>query len=381
MSKIAVVVCPNIRNFGSVLQSYATQKAVTELGYDNEYINYVQTKSTMYKYFIQLFIPSIMAERKSFLKRKQFQKMHSDRIMNRNSIFDKFVNEYMNSSEKYVGYRNLKKGGAKYDIAVLGSDQVWNPINSGSDFYTLNWLPYKTKRIAYSSSFGVSKIPYLLKNFYKKYLKKFDNIAVREIHGKEIIKELIGKDVPVVCDPTILFKAEQWDEIVENKPIVEGEYIFCYFLGNRLKPRKFVMELAEKTNCKIVMMPYFGEVSEYDESMNAEFVKNPGPSEFVNVIKNAKFICTDSFHGTVFSILYKKKFFVFRRHSADSNKNTFSRLESLVNIFGVQDRVVNDDVFDYKYLNSDIDYASVLNKVQEFRMESWNYLKKALEQK
>lgn len=377
MKKVAVVVCPNIRNFGSVLQSYATQKAVTKLGYDNEYIKYTKTRKTAYKYLIQLLIPSIMAERYSVLKRKFFQRKNKGFIDRRNKAFDAFVDKYMVASPKYVGYEALKKAADKYSMAVLGSDQVWNPINSGSDFYTLNWLGENTKRIAYAPSFGVSHVPMLLEGFYKRFLNRFDHISVREIRGKKIVAQLTGKKVPVVCDPTLLFKAEDWDEILPEKPVAEGRYIFCYFLGNRKEPRDCVLKLAKKTGLPIVMMPFFGEICEYDNKLNAKFADNPDPSHFVSAIRNAEYVCTDSYHGTVFSILYRKKVLVFRRHSADSSKNTFSRLESLLSVAGMKDRVVND-VWEDRFLKDSIDYDEVHKNIGKLRKFSWNYLSNSL---
>ncbi|SDA30679.1 Polysaccharide pyruvyl transferase [Ruminococcus sp. YE71] len=377
MKKVAVVVCPNIRNFGSVLQSYATQKAVTKLGYDNEYIKYVKTKKTAYKYLIQLLIPSIMAERWSFVKRKMFQRKNRELISRRNKAFDAFVDKYMTASPKIVGYDALKRAGKNYSMAVLGSDQVWNPINSGSDFYTLNWLDDSTKRVAYAPSFGVSQVPFLLSGHYKKFLAKFDHISVREIRGKKIVKQLTGKKVPVVCDPTLLFTADEWDEIQPESPVAEGKYIFCYFLGNRNEPRKCVLKLAKKTGLPIVMMPFFGEIAEYDNKLNAKFVDNPDPSHFVSAIKNAEYVCTDSYHGTVFSILYRKNVLVFRRHSADSGKNTFSRLESLLSIAGMKDRIVND-VWEDRFLTDTIDYEQVHKNIAKLRKYSWDYLSESL---
>lgn len=377
MKKVAVVVCPNIRNFGSVLQSYATQKAVTKLGYDNEYIKYRKTKKTAYKYLIQLLIPSIMAERWSFFKRKLFQRKNREFISRRNKAFDEFVDRYMTASPKYTGYDELKKAAGRYSMAVLGSDQVWNPINSGSDFYTLNWLNADTKRVAYAPSFGVSRVPALLRRSYKGFLEKFDHISVREIRGQKIVRQLTGRKVPVVCDPTLLFTADEWDDVLPKEPVAEGKYIFCYFLGNRDEPRKCVLELAKKTGLPIVMMPFFGEISEYDNKLGAKFVDNPDPSHFVSAIRNAEYVCTDSYHGTVFSIIYRKKVLVFRRHSAESSKNTFSRLESLLSIADMKDRIVND-VWEDRFISSEINYDEVTANIEKLRKFSWNYLSEAL---
>ena len=223
----------------------------------------------------------------------------------------------------------------------------------------------------------MSHVPFLLEKFYKDFLKKFDHISVREIRGQKIVKQLTGEKVPVVCDPTILFKAEDWDDILPEKNVTEGKYIFCYFLGNRREPRECVLKLAKKTGLPIVMMPFFGEICEYDNKLDAKFADDPDPSNFVSAIKNAEYVCTDSYHGTVFSILYHKKVMVFRRHSADSSKNTFSRLESLLSIAGMKDRIVND-VWEDRFITDSTDYAEVDKNIEKLRKYSWNYLSKSL---
>ena len=125
------------------------------------------------------------------------------------------------------------------------------------------------------------------------------------------------------------------------------------------------------------MMPFFGEISEYDNKLNAKFVDNPDPSHFVSAIKNAEYVCTDSYHGTVFSIIYRKNVMVFRRHSADSSKDTFSRLESLLSIAGMKDRVVND-VWEDRFITESINYDEVTENIDKLRKYSWNDLSDSL---
>ena len=150
-------------------------------------------------------------------------------------------------------------------------------------------------------------------------------------------------------------------------------------MGNRNEPRKCVIKFSKAVGLKLVMMPFFGEISEMDYTMPAEYVDNPGPREFINAIKYARYVCTDSFHGTVFSVIFQKEFMVFRRHTSDSNKDTFSRLESLLKMLGVENRSVPDDVFLDVAFENKINYTKVIPKLENIRKKSWEYLKNALE--
>lgn len=140
------------------------------------------------------------------------------------------------------------------------------------------------------------------------FLKKIKHIGVREESGQKLVKEIANRDVPVVCDPTLLFTGDEWMAIQQKEPIIKGKYILCYFLGNNPPHREFAKRLKEVTGCKIIALTHLDEFVKSDEGYADETPYDIDPADFLNLIRNAEYVCTDSFHCSVFSILYKRQF-------------------------------------------------------------------------
>lgn len=384
MKKIGICACYDNYNYGSMLQAYATQAIITELGYSNEYIVYKKKKNLKFVvnsaprifngYFIQAQINS--------MKKKKELKKHPEvckSIEIRKKAFNKFQKDYYKEfSKPYIGYKNLKKGAENYDSIVVGSDQLWLPIGLGTNFYNLMFVPDNINKISYATSFGVSSIPWYQKSRTKKYLNRIKYLSTREIKGKEIIKEISGRDAEVVVDPTLLFNGKEWLEKIKNKNIIEEKYIFCYFLGKVVQYRKEAEKLASEKGYKIVTIPHLDEFVEYDESFGDIRLYDVGPAEFVNLIRNAEYICTDSFHGTVFSLLNHKKFIIFNRFQEGSKNSRNSRIDSLCTQLNISDRRYDGNI---NNINKEIDYEAVDKKLDELRDKSKLFLKNALEMK
>ena len=190
--KIGVVNCFQIKNYGSVLQSYATQKIVQDLGYEVESIYYNKDKSfkQIMNYLPQLMLPSVIKMKyKNIKKSRYIRSKGKDFRKNfeiRNDKFNEFVDKNFIKSPHFIGYNSLKNNYKRYDIVLLGSDQVWHPINLGSHYYTLEWVGKETKKVTYSASFGVSQVPSIQKNSTRNYLSKIDSISVRETAGQSL---------------------------------------------------------------------------------------------------------------------------------------------------------------------------------------------------
>ena len=212
-------------------------------------------------------------------------------------------------------------------------------------------------------------------------MKKIRHIGVREESGQKLVKELAGRYVPVVCDPTLLFTGEEWLSIQKDKPIVEDKYILCYFLGNNPPHREFAKRLREATGCKIIALTHLDEFVKSDEGYADETPYNVDPADFLNLIRNATYVCTDSFHCSVFSMLYKKVFFTFRRYARKTKSSTNSRLDTLFRLAGVSERILEGAEDSQKCLYMEIDYKSVHQNFAKIREESYQYLQKALEDK
>lgn len=368
-------------NYGSILQAFALQSYLLELGNDVEIIRYKKTN-----YFKQasrlLYLPLLKATVKTIWKSvycKLFRrKIYTDILASRENAFLSFKKKWFRYSQVYTGRNNLVAGTQKYDCFVLGSDQVWNPMNLGGDFFTMTFIPENINKVAYAPSFGVSSVPMRQKRKTSLYLKRIDHISVREADGVRIVKELIDRDVQQVVDPTILVGREFWDGLIKD-PLVSSEYIFCYFISPNKEYRSFALELARKTGLKIVAIPFVDEFVKADVGFGDYVPGGVGPLEFVSFIKNAKYVCTDSFHGSVFSVMYEVPFFTFSRYKEDSEDSTNSRLYSFLNMVGLKQRLYySGSVISEEDLNA-LDFSSALTILKQKRNGSIQYLKEALE--
>ena len=384
MKKIGLVSCYFKNNYGSQLQAYATQKILKEYGFDVETINVSKNKdfsNGKKKYYLsQVFNFNFIKTKFGMVKLlvdKKINKELGKNISVRNSKLKEFRRNY-NLTAAYKNYLELKEASKLYDYIVVGSDQLWLPVNVVADYYTLNWVDESVKTISYSTSFGVSNIPKKYENKYKIFLNKIDCISTREDAGQKIIKNLTDRNAQVVCDPTILFNKEEWMEIQKKEPIYKDKYILCYFLGNSIEYRKFAERLKEKTGCKIVSINHCDEYVKYSDEFADEIPYDIDPGDFLNLIRNAEFVCTDSFHGTVFSLINNRKFFCFRRHNKKSKNSTNSRLDSLLSRVNLNKRLLDGNEEIEEVLNWDIDFEDVNQKIEEFRNDSKAFLENAL---
>ena len=261
------------------------------------------------------------------LDRKVNKKLNKN-LEIREKKFEEFRNKFR-LTKPFTTYEEIAQQCEKYSDVLVGSDQLWLPVNVVSDYYTLNWVPNNINKVSYATSFGISSIPKKYYDKYRKFLSRIDFISVREKNACELVTDISGKDAELVCDPTLLLNKKEWLEIQEEKPIVKGNYILCYFLGKNIEHRKFAEKLKERTGYKIVSINHCDEYVKYSDKFADEIPYNIGPGEFINLIRNAKYVCTDSFHGTVFSLINKVNFFTFERFAGKNIKmSTNSRIYS-----------------------------------------------------
>lgn len=380
--KVGIVSCYFKNNYGSMLQAYATKRVLDNNGIPNETVNIDGnrdfSKGKKKYYLSQIFNFNFIKSKMGMIKMKfdtKINKKLGKNVAIRNKKYKEFRKEFnlSRSSNTYADLTNLAK--ERYTDVLLGSDQLWLPVNVVADYYTLNWVPNSVNKISYATSFGISSIPKKYNELYKKYLKRIDRLSVREDTGVKIIKDISGLDAKLVCDPTILLTKKEWEEVAIKERIIKEKYILCYFLGNNVEHRKFAERLRKKTGYKIVSLNHADEYVKYSEKFYDVAPYDIGPREWINLIKNAEYVCTDSFHGTVFSLIFNRKFFNFRRYSSNSKASTNSRLDSLLNIVEVSnERILTgledvDKVLDYK-----IDFIRVNNNLDKYRNESKKWL-------
>lgn len=384
MKKIGLVMCFKHRNYGSMLQSFALQHYFIDNKIEFECVNY-KFPSFSFKTLIDkislLFIKSARIMKIRSLKRNLVSKflVPSDlkKLFKKRCLaFDSFSKKHFISSIVLTDRNSLIRKSKEYSAVILGSDQVLHPINLGTHFYDLSWVDDSIPKFGFSSSFGVSKIPFIQRKKTVAYLNRFKDISTREKTGSIIIESLIHKKCQNTIDPTLLYTAEQWTNMLnlKAKDNEYGQYIFCYFLGKSEKERSFARELKKNTGLKIVSLVHLDEYIPSDNSFGDERPFDIGPAEFVNLIKNASYVCTDSFHGTVFSLLYKKKVAVFDRYSNKSSVSANSRIHDLLYLLDIDKIFLREknSIFDFKKVN--LDFITIEKKLTEQRTKAEDFL-------
>ncbi len=383
MKKAGLCVRYDCDNFGSMLQILATQKAIQQVGWNYEIIRY--DKRTLLFYLTnvsRIFNPYFMKGKLTRIRKNREIKKYPEVFLG-NGLRKQCIADYRKLyigpySPVYKGYRNLKSNASNYDAVVVGSDQLWTPAGIKSKFYNLLFVPNQIRKISFSTSFGVSNIPDSQKQMTAEYLKRMDSISVREIRGAEIVEELTGRKAKVTLDPTLLYSDVDWEQMFPKNKVVDDEYILAYFLGNNETHRDAVEELKKDTGYKIVTIPFMDMFVERDLKFGDEKLFEVGPVEFLNLIRGAKFICTDSFHGSVFSILYHKQFITFNRTNDSDKQTRNSRIDSLFKLLALESRRFNEHVSLYKQMNDTISYAEVDKRLLSLRNETFSFLKEAL---
>ena len=383
MKKAGLCVRYDCDNFGSMLQILATQKAIEQMGWEYEIIRYDKKTPLFYITNIsRIFNPYFMKGKiENFLKNQKLKKYPNLQKGNqtRRKCISKYRKKYIGPYSKvYKGYSNLVKGSTDFDAVIVGSDQLWTPAGIKSKFYNLLFVPDAIKKVTFATSFGVSKVPASQKKMTARYLKRIDHISVRETKGAEIVKDLTGRDVTVALDPTLLFSGEEWESIFPKKTVIDEPYIFAYFLGENEVNRKAVEKLRQETGLKVVTSPFMDAFVKKDLSFGDIKFFKIGPVEFLNLIRGAEYICTDSFHGSVFSILNHKQFITFNRASSEDKYSRNSRIDSLFGLLGLQKRKFKQGVNLKNIIDAPIDYDIVDQKLIELRKETFDYLDNAL---
>jgi hypothetical protein len=384
--KIALVTCYFQPNYGSQLQAFATQKFFDDIQVPNETIMIDGLKGEInkakYKYFLsKIFDANTIKDKWATVKKviaKKSSHTYAMHLAERYNKFDTFAQHEFHLSKRYASFAELNKDAHDYQMFVVGSDQLWLPSNIAANYYTLNFVPREVPKMALATSFGVSQLPSAQAKLAKEFLPRIDYCSVREVSGQKLIKNLTGRDVPVVCDPTILFTAEEWDEGISKERFIKEKYLLCYFLGNNPIQREFVKKVKSLTGYKIVQLQHCDEFIASDENFPDEAPYNVGPKEFIRLIRDAEYVFTDSFHCSVFSMLFSKRFFTFRRYASDGSVSTNGRIYSLLSLVNLESRLLRGDEDAKPLLEQTINFSEVHQKLDGLRQFTWKYVKEAL---
>lgn len=366
-------------NYGGLLQSYALCNAIRKMGYDSKQISFKKERMQSGKALrlIKLIEEvSLTGTVKKILYKcnekiinmttaNTIKKSINNGINIRKDSLERFMNEIPHTI--VVDKNSINSLNVEFDTFITGSDQVWKP-GVCCDEYFLKFA--KKRKIAYAVSIGRNKLAKEDEKYIMGMAKTLDAISVRE---KETYLLLQRKqlDAKLVVDPTLLLDRSEWECFAEKYEIKE-KYLFCYFLGISKRQREMATKYAKEHGLKIVTFPYLsGVVNNVDNSFGDYRIYDANPRQFVYLIQNAEYVFTDSFHATVFSSIFWKKFIVFER---EEEKTMSGRIISLLEIYGASDRLVKDiQKIDQLSMYEDIFRNE---KLQKLRKESLAFLEK-----
>lgn len=347
-------------NYGAVLQSYALQQYLTSLGHNVEIINIVPLflkgySKTAWLKCINIRHPYRIL--KNLYNESKLYKLRKKRWQ----AFDSFIKNELHLSQE----QNIIPD--KYDAYIVGSDQVWNSKITRGLFppYFCTFPFPKGKRIylSYAASMESTQLSYSEKEQYCRLLKNFDYIGVREQELIDVIAPLTEKKVYLNIDPTLLLDNGIWNKLASD-PIIKEKYVLLYRVWNDFNSRNIANLWANENGAKVIEL-----VSWLDPNTNNNLFQAASPLQFVTLFKYADYIITDSFHGTSFSIIFKKDFYFVKVN------NSQNRSESLLSFLGISDRIINKkNVPTFTHIN----YAKVVDKLATLKCKSQQYLQNAL---
>ena len=385
MKPIGLVTCYFHHNYGSMLQAYATEMIMQEMELPYQTIackapiDYMEANKI--GYVVKKLLIGDWKMKLGKMKVEREKKRNPTFVKNwavRDAAFNRFADESFHLSPYCRNRKELSDMANNYSAFIVGSDQLWRTDSVEHGYYTLEWVPDNIRKIAYSTSIGVKEVPWFQVKKNQRFMNRFNYMALREQSACDLVYKLTGRKVQVVLDPTLLFTGEQWMGIQQIEPLTSGKYIFCYLLGNNPWQRELIKRVKVETGLKIVALQHLDEYIPSDEGFADETPYNVGPREFLNYICNAEYVFTDSFHCSVFSILYKKKFFTFSRFSETAKQSTNTRIDNLMSLTGLQQRRINAQTGVNAILNTQSDYAEVDKRLQLQRKSSMEYLRNAL---
>lgn len=363
---IGVLTFHSIHNYGSILQAYALQNIILKIIDDK------------YKYnIIDLRIKKKNQKQKINFKNinnifnKLYDIFYYKNLSIKSNKFEDFINSRLIlSDKKYSSLEEVCSVIDNYDYLIAGSDEIWNVK---SENFNLSYiLPFncKAKKISYSSSFGNvdDTCSDVLDGNIKNYLLNFDYLSVREKEIAKVINKSINKKCESLIDPVFLEDSNEWYDLAGEKRVIKGKYILYYSNGSSKNDIKVLKQISRIYKMKIVMI---NAETVHDKLIFCKKVLGAGPLDFLNLIKYAELVCTTSFYGTAFSIIFKKDFYCI-------NAEKDERIKSLLNKVELKDRIININNISLLMKNY-INFVKVENKLVYLKKYAIEFLTKTLD--
>lgn len=370
-TKIGVITYHSAYNFGSVLQAYATQESIEKIGYSVEIVNY-RMKSQI-KYYSMIHLNNGL---KAFLKDLRHLPQIGKYITRKNR-FEQFIEE-LNLTKEFNEPEEVDEADGMFDIFVSGSDQIWNKHSNELEESEWKYMyPYllcftNKKKVSYASSIVNMKDEEL--TYIVDKVKKFDKISFREKASCDRFKSLFGIESNEVLDPTLLLNSEEWSSKIGTIPekMINKKYILYYALEGVKKTRKIMPKLQKMAKRKGCVLVVITPLSCFTYSKGVINAIDAGPKEFLGWIKGAELVITNSYHGTLFSVNLGTNFYTLQEKESTDN-----RIKSILLKLELEKRIISD-VDSILYEKEEINFQDVWKKLDIYRKESIEFLKKAL---
>jgi hypothetical protein len=375
MLNVGIVTFHASDNCGSVLQTFALQKVLKDkFNTGSEVIDFSNDgQKELYRPFWK--VTGI----KSLIKNALWATVYGE-IKKQINAYKNFRDKYLKlSSNSYSETNELVCLNDKYDKFITGSDQVWNiKCLDADDAYYLSFADDE-KKYAYAVSFGANN-PFIGEKgeHYIQLANSFKRISVRENNAQKWTKNVLKKDIQICLDPTLLLDENQWANYIDigDEPIIKGKYILYYCFSISQSIARFLQQISKKYNMPV----YFLEPKEWALRCcwknNIKLVGKYGPEVFLNMMKNADIVFTTSFHGTVFSAIFHKKFWYIDSGHNDPEKD--DRAISILNQLGLYDRYRTTDWLSNAELDAALDYKETDRRLEKLKEESFEYLKEII---
>lgn len=373
MKKVGIMTWYKYQNYGTALQAVALFHMIEQLGYEPYLIQYTPKDSVIDRIPIDF----------HFFKQKIREKLYNQKYRacsckQKDQLFSNFLNCNVQETEPCNTYPELQELNTQFDAFVCGSDQIWSPL-CFDEKYFLPFVEDTNKIVAYAPSVGSTHIENTaISEHMTVLISRFEHLSVREGQGAELISQLCNKNAQVVLDPTLLLNKNEWNlfakQSLKSTYVLPENYILCYFLGEYERYGTTVHKIAKALNLPVYVIPAFQSQEKRKDTVPFEV----GPAEFVRLVQNARYICTDSFHGMAFAINFNIPFTVFKRFRDTDPKNQNSRIMSLLNMMGLQGRLIDEKTAAISRQWLDCNFIEANDVLKKQRQSSLNYLRESL---
>lgn len=386
MKKVGIASCIYQDNYGSMLQAYATQSIISKLGFKGEFIDYRDLNGVKIRkrffFFRQIINYEYVKNKIPMLIYRVCLKFSlteaAKQIKSRFVSFDRFRKKYFEVSPRFFSLKSLSDYVTEnYSVVMVGSDQLWLPANVAAGFYTLGFVPNGIKKASFATSIGQSYIPESQKKQYREFLKDYNFVSVREKKGAELLFDLTDKQIEVISDPVFALTRKEWFKLADTDGDFEDKYVLCYFLGKHAKDIRNIKRFCETNGLRMVLISNIERVCK-EERVADNVLYSTSPEEFLNLIRHADYVCTDSFHCSAFSIIFGTKFIPFMKYRKSDRYSTNGRLFELLEDFGIKSSVMDDNTEDInlRVCNAQENVEQILDRK---KLDAEAYLRRILQ--